>query len=181
MQTRSTILGKRGHQDSSSVSPASSFCEQLQTPDNTPNPKRARIATVVVDGDSNKENIPPFNSITPIHTDISPRAVRALRRNATESVVGSTRGQARKYLALVKRTVSYLYYQFDDILLRRLLDLPRRLLISWNFPSSLRRLAHLHLCFLFMLEFVLCFVPPAIVPLPPLLDAMWNALLCSNF
>ena len=61
MRTRSTVLGKRGHQDS-----PNSLCEQLQTPDNTPNPKRARTATVVVDGDSNKENVPPFN-ISPIH------------------------------------------------------------------------------------------------------------------
>jgi cell division control protein 6 len=98
MQTRSTILGKRGHQDSSSASPANSFCEQLQTPDNTPNPKRARTATVVVDGDSNKENIPPFNIVL---TDISPRAVRALRRNATESDVAPTRSRPRKYLTLV--------------------------------------------------------------------------------
>ncbi|KAF8812914.1 P-loop containing nucleoside triphosphate hydrolase protein [Phlegmacium glaucopus] len=93
MQTRSTILGKRGHQDSSSISPANSFCEQLQTPDNTPSPKRARTTTVVVDGDSNKENIPPFND-SPINIDISPRAVRALRRNATESVFTPTRSRA---------------------------------------------------------------------------------------
>ena len=66
MRTRSTVLGKRGHQDS-----PSSLCEQLQTPDNTPNPKRARTATVVLDGDSNKENLPPFN-ISPIHVAATP-------------------------------------------------------------------------------------------------------------
>ena len=80
MQTRSTVLGKRGHQDSPSSSPTNSFCEQLQTPDSTPNRKRART-TAVVDGDFNKENVPPFNSSN--HIDTSPRAVRALRRNAT--------------------------------------------------------------------------------------------------
>ena len=66
MRTRSTVLGKRGHQDS-----PSSLCEQLQTPDNTPNPKRARTTTVVVDGDSNKENVPPFN-ISSIHVTATP-------------------------------------------------------------------------------------------------------------
>ena len=66
MRTRSTVLGKRGHQDS-----PSSLCEQLQTPDNTPNPKRARTATVVVDGDSNKENVPPFN-ISSTHVAATP-------------------------------------------------------------------------------------------------------------
>jgi len=108
MQTRSTILGKRGHQDSSSVSPANSSCEQLQTPDNTPNPKRARTTTAIVDGDSNKENIPPVNN-SPINIDISPRAVRALRRNATESVVAPTRSRARMYMLFFKKkTVPHL-------------------------------------------------------------------------
>ena len=66
MRTRSTVLGKRGHQDS-----PSSLCEQLQTPDNTPNPKRARTVTIVVDGDSNKENVPPFN-ISSTHVAATP-------------------------------------------------------------------------------------------------------------
>ena len=66
MGTRSSVLGKRGHQDSSN-----SLCEQLKTPDNTPNPKRTQTATVVVDGDSNKENVPPFN-ISPIHIAATP-------------------------------------------------------------------------------------------------------------
>ena len=68
MQTRSTVLGKRGHQYSSS---APNSLEQLQTPDNTPNPKRAQTAAIVIDGDSNKENIPPFN-ISPIHIAAMP-------------------------------------------------------------------------------------------------------------
>ena len=83
MQTRSTILGKRGYQDSSSVSPANSLCEQVQTLENNPNSKRARTATVAVDGESNKENIPPFNIISLIHTDISPRAVTSSLEHAT--------------------------------------------------------------------------------------------------
>ena len=107
MQTRSTILGKRGHQDSSSVLPAHSFCEQLETPDNTPNPKRAQTTTVVLDGDSNKENIPPFNN-SQINIDISPRAVRALQQHATESVVAPTRSRARMYILLfLKQALSH--------------------------------------------------------------------------
>ncbi|KAF9568234.1 P-loop containing nucleoside triphosphate hydrolase protein [Agrocybe pediades] len=86
MQTRST-LGKRGHQDSSSPSVSFSACEQLQTPENTPNPKRARTTTVILDGDGNKENIPPFKT-SPV-TDPSPRAARALRRTATEAVTAT--------------------------------------------------------------------------------------------
>ena len=68
MQTWSTVLGKRGHQYSSS---APNSLKQLQTPDNTLNPKRAQTAAIVIDGDSNKENIPPFN-ISPIHIAAMP-------------------------------------------------------------------------------------------------------------
>lgn len=83
MQTRST-LGKRGHQDSSSPAVSLPVCDQLQTPENTPNPKRIRTIATAVDGDSNKENIPPFKGSSV--TADSPRAVRALRRTATEYV-----------------------------------------------------------------------------------------------
>ena len=82
-QTRSTILGKRRYQDSSSVSPANSFCEQVQTLENNSNSKRARTATVVVDCESGKENIPPFNITSLVHTDISPRAVTSSLEHAT--------------------------------------------------------------------------------------------------
>ena len=66
MWTRSSVLGKRGHQDS-----PNSLCEQLQTPNNTLNPKRARTATIVIDGNSNKENVPPLN-VSPIHIAAMP-------------------------------------------------------------------------------------------------------------
>lgn len=84
--TRSSVLGKRGHQQEGSVStlPVITPCDQLQTPDPTPNPKRARTSIGVVDGDSNKENVPPY---TPelINVDApSPRGARALRRTTTE-------------------------------------------------------------------------------------------------
>ncbi|ESK97305.1 cell division control protein 6-like protein [Moniliophthora roreri MCA 2997] len=85
--TRSTVLGKRSHQSESSASP----CEQLQTPD-TPTHKRVRTSTVV-DGDANKENVPPFNLST-ANGETSPvtgRVTRSLRRNATELLVTPTR------------------------------------------------------------------------------------------
>ncbi|KAG6865205.1 hypothetical protein C0991_004514 [Blastosporella zonata] len=80
--TRSSVLGKRSHEPS-----IPAVCEQqLQTPDSTPNPKRVRTASAAVDGDSNKENVPPF-SLEIVNMEIStPRATRALRRNATEFV-----------------------------------------------------------------------------------------------
>ena len=60
-------------------------------------------------------------------------------------------------------------------------SMPRQLQILWSLLSRRRHLAHRHLCFLFKLEFVLCFVPLVIIPLPQSLDATSNALLCSNF
>ncbi|THV05128.1 P-loop containing nucleoside triphosphate hydrolase protein [Dendrothele bispora CBS 962.96] len=80
----SSVLGKRAHHSEQSLS----FCEQLQTPEPTPNPKRARTSSVVVDGSWNKENVPPFNLI-PVAGEISPvrsRLTRSLRRNTTEEI-----------------------------------------------------------------------------------------------
>ncbi|KAF8160617.1 P-loop containing nucleoside triphosphate hydrolase protein [Crassisporium funariophilum] len=91
MQTRSTVLGKRDHQDAASPAPGSKVCEQLHTPDNTPNPKRARTTTIVDDG-SNKENIPPFRESL-INPDIPSRATRALRRTSTEAVITPPRSR----------------------------------------------------------------------------------------
>ncbi|KAF9462278.1 P-loop containing nucleoside triphosphate hydrolase protein [Collybia nuda] len=84
--TRSSVLGKRGHQQEGSVStpPVITPCDQLQTPDPTPNPKRPRTSIGLVDGDSNKENVPPFVPEL-INIDApSPRGARALRRTTTE-------------------------------------------------------------------------------------------------
>ncbi|KAG7091080.1 hypothetical protein E1B28_010137 [Marasmius oreades] len=85
---RSTVLGKRSHQRDGPLS----SCEQLQTPD-TPTHKRIRISSTVVDGDANKENVPPFNisPISPEMSALSPRMARSLRRSATESMVTPTR------------------------------------------------------------------------------------------
>ncbi|KAJ3800095.1 P-loop containing nucleoside triphosphate hydrolase protein [Lentinula aff. detonsa] len=84
--TRATsILGKRTQrQDQSSA------CEQLQTPEPTPDFKRVRTSSTTLDGDGNKENIPPFalnalNNET-LHPIISARAARSLRRGVTESM-----------------------------------------------------------------------------------------------
>jgi len=87
MLTRSSVLGKRGHQESSPA--PSTKSEQLQTPDRTPNPKRART-TLLVDDDSNKENIPPFMT-SPVSANVTPRSARALRRNATEVITPRSR------------------------------------------------------------------------------------------
>ncbi|KAF8069994.1 P-loop containing nucleoside triphosphate hydrolase protein [Lyophyllum atratum] len=90
--TRSSVLGKRAHQQQESSSTA--VCEQqLQTPDPTPNPKRVRTSTSAVDGDSNKENVPPFSPEV-INMEVStPRSARALRQTATELVVTPTRAR----------------------------------------------------------------------------------------
>ncbi|KAI0356162.1 P-loop containing nucleoside triphosphate hydrolase protein [Trametes cingulata] len=61
-----SVLGKRSHhiaQDDTSDS--SLACDvqntySLPTPDSTPNPKRTKTSGSVLDGDHNKENIPPF-------------------------------------------------------------------------------------------------------------------------
>ncbi|KAF5348658.1 hypothetical protein D9758_006786 [Tetrapyrgos nigripes] len=80
--TRSSVLGKRAHQPD-----PISFCDQLQTPEPTPNPKRPRTSSTVLDGDWNKENVPPFN-LVPVSGDASPvrSRTRAIRRNTTEVI-----------------------------------------------------------------------------------------------
>ncbi|KAG6918057.1 hypothetical protein DXG01_016713 [Tephrocybe rancida] len=87
--TRSSVLGKRSHPQEPSLS---AVCEQqLQTPDSTPNPKRVRTASATVDGDSNKENVPPFSPEL-VNMEIStPRSARALRRTATELTITPVR------------------------------------------------------------------------------------------
>ncbi|KAG6828803.1 hypothetical protein H0H92_006684 [Tricholoma furcatifolium] len=96
--TRSSVLGKRAHPQEPSLSTA---CEQqLQTPDSTPNPKRVRTVSTAVDGDANKENVPPFIPET-VNVEIStPRAARALRRNATEVVTTLARSTSRRHASM---------------------------------------------------------------------------------
>lgn len=70
--------------------PDSIAYEQLQTPERTPSPKRAKTTVTVLDDDVGKENIPPFN-LTPVNSSptnpTGGRAARALRRNATHSFI----------------------------------------------------------------------------------------------
>ncbi len=89
--TQLSILGKRTHRGELS---SPSNCQQLQTPDPTPNPKRPKTTITILDGDGNKENIPPY-LIRAVNGDssspISARAARALRRTSTEAGIASPR------------------------------------------------------------------------------------------
>ncbi|KAF8893389.1 P-loop containing nucleoside triphosphate hydrolase protein [Infundibulicybe gibba] len=104
--TRSTVLGKRAHQQQdppSSSATASKTSDQLQTPDPTPNAKRVRTSISTTDGEGNKENIPPYNT-EPINVDISTlpaRSVsRTLRRTATELISPSQIRSLRRHASM---------------------------------------------------------------------------------
>jgi cell division control protein 6 len=87
--TRSSVLGKRGHQQQQeSSSLPSKSADRLQTPDSTPLSKRPRVSTLIVDGDGNKENIPPCSSrlLTPDPSPTTTRTSRSLRRSGTEII-----------------------------------------------------------------------------------------------
>lgn len=87
--TRSSVLGKRGHQQQQeSSSLPSKSADRLQTPDSTPLSKRPRVSTLTIDGDGNKENIPPFSSrlLTPDPSPTTTRTSRSLRRSGTENI-----------------------------------------------------------------------------------------------
>ncbi|KAF9010694.1 P-loop containing nucleoside triphosphate hydrolase protein [Cyathus striatus] len=105
-RSRSSVLGKRSHQDGTSGSSTLKADEQLHSPESTPNPKRIRTSTEVTDGDANKENIPPFfPSITIPETPTSARAVRALRRNVSEIIAtapssSQTRPGMRRHMSM---------------------------------------------------------------------------------
>ncbi|KAF7376419.1 AAA domain-containing protein [Mycena sanguinolenta] len=71
----------RPHNPDPSTSVHNETKRQLQTPDNTPNPKRPRTSIIAFDGDGNKENVPPFNADA-VASPSSPRASR-LRRTPT--------------------------------------------------------------------------------------------------
>ncbi|KAG7450722.1 P-loop containing nucleoside triphosphate hydrolase protein [Guyanagaster necrorhizus] len=86
--TRSSTLGKRTH------------CSELPSPDPTPSYKRPKTTITVLDGDDNKENIPPC-LIRAVNADapspISARATRALRRTTTEIEVTPSRRRAQRH------------------------------------------------------------------------------------
>ncbi|KAJ6498999.1 P-loop containing nucleoside triphosphate hydrolase protein [Mycena sanguinolenta] len=81
--TRSSVLGKRPHNPDPSTPVHSQTKRQLQTPDNTPNPKRPRTSIIAFDGDGNKENVPPFNTDA-VASPPSPRATRLRRTTPSD-------------------------------------------------------------------------------------------------
>ncbi|KAL1745371.1 P-loop containing nucleoside triphosphate hydrolase protein [Schizophyllum fasciatum] len=79
---RSSVLGKRAHQRSVSSSSLAT-CDQLATPDSTPDPKRPRTSFTQLDGTNNKENIPPFR-VDAINAETP--AIPRSPRPSTESI-----------------------------------------------------------------------------------------------
>lgn len=111
-QNAGSVLGKRSHQTTqldssdSSLPPDLGRALILPTPDATPNPKRAKTTGSVLDGDHNKENIPPFVvEATNASTPPSPRLTRSLRRTSTMAHDGSSR-QGSKLLAMIRLAVA---------------------------------------------------------------------------
>ncbi|KAI6129306.1 P-loop containing nucleoside triphosphate hydrolase protein [Pisolithus croceorrhizus] len=94
MRTRSqtSVLGKRPHQADSKpasvVSTVDQTCSQaIPTPELTPKSKRARVSLSQIDGDSNKENVPPFRTEGSVVSPTSPP--QSLRRTSTEIITPS--------------------------------------------------------------------------------------------
>ncbi|KAK0464184.1 P-loop containing nucleoside triphosphate hydrolase protein [Armillaria novae-zelandiae] len=89
--TRSSTLGKRTHRS------------VLPSPDPTPSHKRPKTTVAILDGDDNKENIPPY-LIRAVNADapspISARATRALRRTTTEIEVTPPRRRAQRHASV---------------------------------------------------------------------------------
>lgn len=88
MQTRSSqgsVLGKRAHHvdqkvvSSTSTNDTATLAQHMLTPEQSPKSKRARFSLSSVQGDSNKENVPPFriNACNDVAVD-TPRSVRTL-------------------------------------------------------------------------------------------------------
>ncbi|KIJ67681.1 hypothetical protein HYDPIDRAFT_25160 [Hydnomerulius pinastri MD-312] len=111
MQTRSsqnTVLGKRAHQADAKSTPVSSAMEgsatlqSLMTPEITPKTKRARISLPLVEGDSNKENVPPFRTESLVDiASSSPSSATSLRRTNSEIVTPSrTRTGGRRHASV---------------------------------------------------------------------------------
>ncbi|KAG5638632.1 hypothetical protein H0H81_011351 [Sphagnurus paluster] len=98
--TRSSVLGKRAHQQQES--PTSPVVDkQLHTPDSTPNPKRVRTASTVIDGEANKENVPPFIPEIVSMEVSTPRTARSLRRTVTELITPTrARPPPRRYASI---------------------------------------------------------------------------------
>jgi hypothetical protein len=71
------------------------FWPAIPTPEQTPNPKLARTSTTLrLNGDSNRENVAPFNiNIFDPPSPSSPRAARALRRSSTTDMSTPSRSR----------------------------------------------------------------------------------------
>lgn len=95
--TRSSVLGKRAHQTDTPSPSSNTLCEP-PTPDQTPNPKRPRVSLTGLDGDGNKENVPPLRGEI-ANGDSSPSMSRrpspSLRRTSTELMTPSRSRQGR--------------------------------------------------------------------------------------
>ncbi|PFH52088.1 hypothetical protein AMATHDRAFT_141012 [Amanita thiersii Skay4041] len=98
--TRSSVLGKRSHQQPDALNVSSLSCDtQLPTPESTPILKRARTALYDLDHDANKENVPPLSTEC-TSTESSPasaRATRVLRRTATETSTPSRSRSVKRH------------------------------------------------------------------------------------
>ena len=97
--TRSTVLGKRSQRTESQTAEC-----QLNTPEPSPALKRPRTLSTSLDGDHNKENIPPTD--LPDISSLSARETRALRRTSTETSIASPTGSPTR-----PRTGKHFYLQ----------------------------------------------------------------------
>ncbi|OJA14500.1 hypothetical protein AZE42_04454 [Rhizopogon vesiculosus] len=106
MQTRSSqgsVLGKRAHHvdpkavASPSTTDIPTLSHQMATPEQSPKSKRARMSLSAVDGDSNKENVPPFRADTWNDSTVdTPRSLRSVARTSTEIISPSRTRSARR-------------------------------------------------------------------------------------
>ncbi|KAK2467868.1 hypothetical protein APHAL10511_000163 [Amanita phalloides] len=96
--TRSSVLGKRAHQqqDATTATLTKSCNVQLPTPDSTPNPKRPRTSISSYDGDSNKENVPPSSSQT-VGSDVAPTVAGTVRATTTEQLTPTRSRPLRRH------------------------------------------------------------------------------------
>ena len=147
--TRSSVPGKRPHNPDPSTPVHNQTKRQLQTPDNTPNPKRPRTSIIAFDGDGNNENVPPFNTDA-VASPPSPRATR-LRRTTTSD--GSPT-RARQCMCLLLAWRVPLIFASSSHLATRLNICYRachphgrnRAAFARNSASYSSKLAHTHSC-----------------------------------
>lgn len=107
MQTRNSVLGKRSAPSDSSLasSLASSPCDIAlpPTPEQTPTAKRIKHSSTQLDGDGNKENVPPFRIEAISGSPTTARVARSLRRSNTEQLSPSRTRSSELQLMLALR------------------------------------------------------------------------------